>query len=243
MPTTPPSSSKGRSRRGLLVVGALLVTGVAALAVASAANLPVSTQKVTGFKTCTITAYPTASTAAIDAYVRQDSSANNFGVATDLSIQSRSARNWRAFVRFDLTKCSPAVPAGSTVKVATLRLYVYDDPPSTRSYEARRVVTPCPEGLATCWGQTTLTWNNQPAAAATATSTVSVCTGAACNNKYYNWPVTADVQGFVAGTASNYGWRIGDSVEGDASGILMRFRSRENNSVVTAPQLVITYTP
>ena len=239
MPTTPTSSSKGRNRRRLLAVGAVLVAGVAALAVASAADLPVSTQKLTGFKTCTITAYPTGSTADIDAYVKQDASTSNFGAVSDLSVQTRSTRNWRAFIRFDLAKCSPAIPAGAQVKVATLRLYLFSAPTSDRSYEARRVVAPCPEGLGTCWGETTLTWNNQPGAAA-ATDTRTVC--ALCQNTYQDWTVTTDVQGFVSGSATNYGWRIGDVTE-DGASILGKFRAREVNAATTSPQLVITYTP
>jgi hypothetical protein len=55
------------------------------------------------------------------------------------------------------------------------------------------------------------------------------------------WDVVADVRAFVAGTATNNGWRIRDAVE-SASGE-GRFGTREDATASRRPRLVITNYP
>ena len=188
-----------------------------------------------------MTGYPGKSTAALDGYVNDGATATNNGGSTEMPVRSSSGIDRRGFIRFDLAACSPAIPSAATVKVATLRMYMFDAPAATRTYDVSKVTTPCPEGLSTCWGETTLRWNNQPGVAATPTASVSACS--TCVNVYLSWTVTADVQSFVSGASSNYGWRIGDSVENGATTQLGRFRTTERNDALTAPHLVVTYIP
>ena len=54
-----------------------------------------------------------------DAWVLQSSASSNFGNDSVLKVDTKSGGNARALVRFAL----PAIPAGCTVKSATLRLY------------------------------------------------------------------------------------------------------------------------
>jgi hypothetical protein len=62
--------------------------------------------------------------------------------------------------------------------------------------------------------------------------------------QYYGWDVTADTAAFVGGTANNYGWRIADSAEGNATAVDVQFRTKNTASnAAGAPQLVITYSP
>ena len=89
----------------------------------------------------------------------------------------------------------------------------------------------CPEGLAACWGETTQNWSNQPATAGTATSSVASGT---TSSVYLDWTVTADVQAWVAGTASNYGLAVKDTNE-DGTTATAKFNSRDNNTITTAP--------
>jgi len=220
----------------------LLAAGLLpSLVVAAAASLPVAAQQMVAYKTCTLTGFASPSSAA-DAYVVQDNATNNFGTNPDMRVKSDPGKARRPFVRFDLTSCSPSIPAGAIVKRAQLRLFVNNDPPSTRSYEVRRVTDPCPQGLATCWGETTLTWNNQPSVAASPTDTVSICSGGACNNQYYAWTVTSDVTAWLGGTAANYGWRVSDAAEG-LSNAEAQFRTLNEGRAEHGPQLVIVYVP
>lgn len=55
--------------------------------------------------------------------------------------------------------------------------------------------------------------------------------------------MTADIQGIVNGTYTDYGWRIKDPVESDTATKTARFNTRENSGTAYNPQLVITYTP
>ena len=55
---------------------------------------------------------------------------------------------------------------------------------------------------------------------------------------------TADAAAFMAGTASNYGWRIADSAEGNSTAIDCQFKSKDAaTNAAGAPQLVIVYSP
>jgi hypothetical protein len=79
--------------------------------------------------------------------------------------------------------------------------------------------------------------------AAAPTSTLSL-SPSSTSGAYYGWDVTTDVAAMVAGTASNYGWRISDSAEESASGtILVSFIAKDLNNAARAPELAIVYSP
>ena len=67
--------------------------------------------------TCTLTS-------AADATVNAALANTNFGTSTSLSVSPNTLATQRAFVRFDLTGCSPAIPADAIVQSATLQLTV-----------------------------------------------------------------------------------------------------------------------
>jgi hypothetical protein len=208
-----------------------------------AASLPFTSQGLTVYRTCTLTATPSTSTVDADAYVNQSAPNGTNGTATFVDSQSSNAANHRPYVRFDLTRCRPAIPAAAAVKSALLRLYVSALPGVCRTEDAFRV------GAA--WGETTITWNNQPFGTTvnnppTAQRTAYITVGAApCQNTaagYVNgWDVTGDVASFVAGTATNFGWMIRDDTENSATARNARFSTREANVLAQAPQLLITY--
>jgi hypothetical protein len=215
---------------------------------ARAATLAVASKALTPIQTCTLTATPSSSTVETDAYVNQNAPTTNTGGANFVDAQSSSAAggsNRRPYLRFDLTKCPKAIPSTATVKVSTLRLYVTAVPAVCRTEDIFRVTA--------AWVEGTITWNNQPFGTSinnppTGNRTDAITVGAApCQNTgtnvYVNgWTVTADVQAFVAGTASNFGWMIRDDVESSATARNARFTSRDANVLAQAPQLVITYT-
>lgn len=220
-----------------VVLGIGLVSGFAA-------GLTLTSQNFTPYRTCTITATPTTTTAVVDTTARQGSPTNNFGTVATLNVVS-SSLNQRTYVKFDLTACSPAIPSPATVRLATLRLYMTAVP------AACRVLDLFPATSA--WGETTLTWNNQPfgttinnPATGSRTGTFSVGTPVGCQNQsagvyVIGGTVTSDVAKFVAGTATNFGWMIRDDTEGSATTRTATFAAKELGTVAQEPQLVITY--
>lgn len=203
------------------------VTAVLTSVAASAAFLPVSSAQLTVSEgpahvpvTCTLN--PEA-----DAYVDQAADTSNFGGATELDVYSRSeGGNRRLLLRFELGQCS--IPAGATIDSATLNLSMFSAPSIDRTYEAFRVTAP--------WTEGTVTFANQPAVAATATSSTATGTN---SGVVVSWDVLGDVEAFLAGTANN-GWRISDGVEDADPSQESRFRSRE--AAAGVPTLTISFT-
>jgi len=102
---------------------------------ASAASLALTSQALTPYRTCTLTATPATTSAIIDATVRQGSPTSNFGALTTVTVSSGNNINQRAYLRFDLTTCSPAIPASAVVRLATLRLYLTAVPGACRTID------------------------------------------------------------------------------------------------------------
>ncbi|MGH3065320.1 MAG: DNRLRE domain-containing protein [Gaiellaceae bacterium] len=173
--------------------------------------------------TCTLSA------ADADSYVNEASTGSNFGTATILDVRSSSSGDRRVFARFSLTSCS--IPANSLIATANLKLFMSTAPSASRTYDAHRV--------SASWTETGVTWTNQPAVAASATS--SVATGTT-SNVTLTWAVTTDVQAFVDGTANN-GWRIKDRTENSSTARSSSFRSAEYGTASQRPILEITYYP
>ena len=168
----------------------------------------------------------TSFTSKADTHGDQSSADNNFGTSVEMFVHSKApAINQRSFLRFDVS----SIPAGSTIDSATLKLCVIDVHGSTRTYNLHRVTAG--------WGEGTLTWNNQPAVAATATDSATTVGKGAC----MTWTVTADVQAWVDGTANN-GWRVRDAVE-EGVDELTKFNTREHNDSGQRPKLVVSYAP
>jgi hypothetical protein len=132
------------------------------------------------------------------------------------------------------------------VRVATLRLYVNNMPTACETHDIFRVTS--------AWTETGLTWNNQPFGTslnnppqAQRTTSLNVGTSPCqntTNNAYVSgWNVTTDVQAFVAGTATNFGWMIRDDVEDSATTRVTTYATRDGNPLNQSPQLVVTYSP
>lgn len=229
-------------RPGLFV---LLALGVAAVvsAVASATSLTVAPVKANAFRVCALSGYPGTSTAALDTYANEGNKTKNYGNDTAIFIWGKSTKLKIVYVRFDLSKCSPALTGTAVIKQATLRLFLQTTASANRTYGAYRVDgASCPEGLSTCWGETSMTWNSRPSSASTATATLTINTGAANNKQLYAWNVTADVVKFVAGTAANYGWSIADTAA-DTGTVDSKWSTVETAVATEAPRLVIVYSP
>jgi len=210
----------------------------------SAASLSLTSQTLTPYRTCTISATPATTTSVIDATVRQASPTSNFGSLTSLTVASASAANQRSYLKFGLEACSPAIPSTATVRLATLRLYMTAIPAACRTIDLFRV--------GSSWSESGITWNSQPfgtainnPASGSRTGTFNVGTPSGCQNQAAGYvvggTVTSDVAAFVAGTSTNFGWMARDDVEGSSTVRTTTLSSEELASVGQVPQLVVTY--
>ena len=220
-----------RKDLGALAVGLVILAATTPLLPAAAANLAVAPAKVTtsnrvygAARTCTLNP-------AADSYVAKESSGSNFGTATSLQVSPDTLATRRLFVRFDLATCSPSIPTDALVQSAKVRLTVSVLVAATRTYELRTA--------SASWVETSITWSNQPAVSSTITGSTTVTLGTLAGT-VVEWTATSDVQAFATGSATNAGWRIGDSSEGGL-GVALLFGSREAAS--GKPQLTITYLP
>ena len=222
------------SRRRPVGVGAALVlaTQVVALTIstASAASLSISPAYLTGASKAYGAPVSCTLTAVADASVNSALPTTNSGTSTQLNVSPNTVATQRAFVRFDLTGCSPAIPADAIVQAATLNLTIASPVLATRTIVLRSVTA--------SWTEAAVTWNTQPAVAASNTSTAGVTLGQAAGT-VISWTATSDIQSFVAGAASDLGFRLSDSAEGAALGVPLVLNAREAAS--GRPQLVVTY--
>ena len=228
----------------VLCVGAAGTVGLAPYGFAS--SVPVSGGRLTSYRSCTLSATPSSTTSVTDATVKQATPTTAAGTASTIVVSSSTNANQRIYVRFDLTRCSPAIPATATVSLATLRLFATTLAAACRTIDVFRVPT--------TWTEATLTWNNEPfgtainnPAAGSRTDSFNVGTPAGCENLTANAYisgaiVTADVAAYVAGSATNAGWMLRDDVEGSSTARSTTFVSKEAAVVNRAPQLIVSWT-
>jgi hypothetical protein len=229
-----------------VALGALGASAVASTSVGNAASLNLGSQNLTPYRTCTVTATPSGTTAVIDAVVRQATATTNLGTATTMEVSSATNANRRTYVKFDLSGCTPSIPASANVRNATLRLYATAVAAACRTLDMFRVTA--------AWTEAGITWNNQPfgttlnnPASGSRSDSVDVGSTAGCTNIAAGYisgaDVTTDVAAFVAGSATNNGWMIRDDTENSATARTATFSAKNLNTLNQAPQLVVTYVP
>jgi hypothetical protein len=185
---------------------------------------------------------PTTLGASQDSWIDQANVTQNKGTDANLKVQPAAGKLRRTLVKFDLSSFPPA----SCVATALLKLRLTAVQSTSRTFGVYRVTQGWTEGTGTT--NSGVTWNTRNGVSAwtapggdfAATATASTATGTT-NNVTLQWNVTADVAGFLAGTAPNNGWLVKDVAEG--SGNEFRFASRENGTVAARPQLVVTLAP
>jgi len=189
----------------------------------SSAYLTAATRTYGAPVTCTLTAVA-------DSYVDRLLATTNFGTSGVLNVNPSAVSTERVFVQFDLTACSPAIPADALVQTAQLRLTTASGVLATRTIDMRSV--------SASWTEAGVTWNTQPAVAGSVTSSAGVTLGQGAGT-VISWTATSDVQSFVTGATTDFGFRLSDGAEGAAVGVVLSFSSREAAS--GRPQLVVTY--
>lgn len=161
-----------------------------------------------------------------DSRIRETAFNNNYGSNTQVLVSSWAGDDWRSLVLFDIS----SIPANITATVATLRLNYFvwaANDPVGRTYNAHRITA--------SWAEGTVTWSNQPAHDGGVTDGVVV----PASYGWMEWDVVSDLQDFVDGVETNYGWKLMDSVEDSGTQYNGYFYSKEFGS--SEPELYVEY--
>ena len=161
-----------------------------------------------------------------DSHVYQFSSGTNYGTATTMSVQARTAQCKRALVRFDV----PSIPAGSTINSATLELYA-----TAASGGAVLNV----HRITSEWSETGVTYADQPSFASAADASI----GSGGTAGWKVWDVASVVRDWAEGISPNYGLMVKFNVETGLTAINITFATREHATENYRPILRINYTP
>jgi hypothetical protein len=204
----------------------LVVLTVAGAGVAYAATLNVGSKHLwAGGQTLT-KASCTVTGAATDTFVNEASTSQTNGSTTTLDVIPDIGSRKYAYLQFDLSSCG--VPTTGGADSATLSVYLANAPKSSFSLVLNRVTS--------SWSNST-TWSSQPTTAASASDTKPSGT---TSGVWITFTVTADVDAFIKGALSSFGWRITESgTTQNATKDLAQFSSSDAAS--NKPQLVINY--
>lgn len=203
----------------------------------------------------TLTLQPDA-TAGLDTHLREESPTFNFGVSTTIIAGKGGAGTMRrAQIMFDIS----SFPAGITITSSVMRLRCTVESAATDYVVgAHRALTQWYEGAkngaAPDAGQDGSTWAERNANGAVAwaggagggsgSDFVALATDSETitgTGLDFDFTVTTDVQGFYAGTFSNFGhWLVNTSETTNASA--KQFASSDNGTAAIRPQLITDYT-
>lgn len=163
-----------------------------------------------------------------DAYVRDGSNAGTaFGSTDAASLVTKVApagqvnNNRESYLLFDLSSVTGTV-TGATLKVNG----------HTEDSRDANIVVGAYTVSNTSWTESTITWNNKPASAASALATATVTDATA---RYYNWNVASYIQSELAAGRTKVSFVLKNQQE--TQGRLL-WNSKETGS--NAPQLTIT---
>jgi hypothetical protein len=161
---------------------------------------------------------------AADSYVRDGGSASsNFGTSTALEVRVGTTGNTRwTYLRFDLSGV-PSVQAG--------RLRLFGNLSATTTTAVRTQVF---SSTNLTWGESSITWNNKPAAGSTVLASVPLV-NSSTTARWYEWDLTAFLKAEKAAGHTAVTLVLKDDVSTTA---IATFRSRQASS--NRPELWIT---
>jgi ribosomal protein L2 len=190
---------------------------------ATAAQRP---QLVVGYlQSETVTLSPIA-----DSYVSASAASTNYGTTEMLSVEAASHGEMRSFLRFDLSE----IPAGAEIENVELGMLAYDGYAwgGDGNVYTRFVSDDT-------WGETTITWDNQPTA------------DAEDSGHWWLWYDGTDADHWGLNTDPALAALVQTEVDGDGAislrlhspGYDTYYRSREFGTEAQRPYLVVTYVP
>ena len=170
--------------------------------------------------------------------------ANAAYVAEVHIVRGGAAGSHRAVFWFDVAQAPP----GKTLKSATLRLTIANNPGLSKNLAVHRISQTSNRK----WEEPQVTWNEYKNAnswttpggdfVATASDTQAI-QDATASGTVLSFNVLGDAQSFYATPATNYGWLIKDPLDStNTSGESVYIATRENTTI-TPPKLVLTYCP
>jgi len=199
----------------------------------------------------TVTLHPTADTTLQEAF-----SSNNYGDGTTFTAGGRrQGGRTRALLLFDI---AGNIPAGATINSVTLTLSCLQDPSGgiNSTFDLNRLAASWGEGNGSDHGGTTAgpgqaTWNNRFGSSGSPWNspggdffTIASASRSVTGTGNYTFASTAglvaDVQAWLNGPTSDFGWLLRSESESTGTTI-RRFGSRDSGA--SAPTLTITYTP
>jgi hypothetical protein len=163
-----------------------------------------------------------------DTKIKQEKKGTNFGNQDSMTVLNGIGffyddHKIDSLVRFDLS----SLPPGAEIYSATLSLYYYKYDgysPKGRSLACYRIMGD--------WQENTVKWKNRPPLAPEPTSESIVPS----KGKWMDWDVKNDVQAFVDGVETNYGWQIRDDV---IWGPKIMFRTKEKGKYIPCLKVIL----
>ena len=166
----------------------------------------------------------TTFTATDDATLKSGSPNQNFG--SDSTLDINDTRD--GVVKFDIS----SIPASATITSAALKLKVTAiNGSNSRIYNVHRVLS--------SWSEGSVTWNSPGSSSGTNFSASATDSESISSTGTYNYDVTTDVAAFVAGSASNHGWRVIWASNESGTNKQLDMGTRENSG--NEPQLTVVY--
>ncbi|MBA7559742.1 MAG: DNRLRE domain-containing protein [Dehalococcoidia bacterium] len=174
----------------------------------------------------TLTLQPDAA-AGKDSYVLETYSTTNYGDSGFIFAGAHVDNFCRAYLQFSLD----LLPEDCVIANARVGLnYVSDDISTATAIGAYPVLG--------AWSETGVTWNNQPAYAATFEDTHLLPTTP--TNNFHYWYITDLVRSWYNGSLANYGLVL-KSVDESAEEGWTGFRSSDSGTAAQHPKLIINY--
>jgi len=163
-----------------------------------------------------------------DTFIDERLPDTNSGAQPYMIVRSMNLPNFEldTLVKFNLS----TIPSGTFISSAKLNLYYYnynDSNPSGNPINVYRITS--------TWSESTTNWNNRPTYDSNVASTVS----GPGSYGWVQWNVRSDIQGFVNGSKTNYGWQIMDASA--SSNSMIYFRSKEYTDSNYRPYLEVEY--
>jgi hypothetical protein len=164
---------------------------------------------------------------------------NNYGTKQDFDAiawtNNENLSKVRSLIQFDLS----SIPSNSIINSATLSLYFNNT--STEGHHITSFFSPNSsylQRITSTWGETTVTWNNQPTT--TTTHQVSLAHTTSTTQSFTSINVATLVQDMVSNPSTSFGFML--RLQNESAFKKLIFASSDHPNAALHPKLVITYT-